>query len=163
VRHNLGHEVPVMARTLVLRDGLGGRIGTAVVFHPAESLDALPHGDTGEDGEVAQSQADLEDRLNTEFEDWIRGGQPFGVMWVEVDQAPELRRTHGPGLSRNAREGWTCAGTGLRPAEEIGRWGQDQFLIISHERTAEMLAAHAKTLAGLARTADFAGGATGYR
>jgi diguanylate cyclase (GGDEF)-like protein len=44
---------------------------------------------------------------------------------------------------------------GLRPAEELGRWGDDEFLVISHERTPEMLAAHAQTLAGLARTADF--------
>ena len=155
-RHKLGHELQAITRIVALRDALGERIGTAAVFHPAESLDALPHGDTGEDGEVAQSQADLEDRLNTEFEDWIRGGQPFGVMWVEVDQAPELRRTHGAGACHAMLEkvGHALA-QGLRPAEEIGRWGQDQFLIISHERTAEMLAAHAKTLAGLARTADF--------
>ena len=45
VRHKVGHDVPVMARVLVLRDGLGGRIGTGVVFHPVESLDALPHGE----------------------------------------------------------------------------------------------------------------------
>ena len=157
-------------------EAITGYAGTDLLMHPvprpletllegnrlaqfqagAESLDALPHGDTGEDGEVAQSQADLEDRLNTEFEDWIRGGQPFGVMWVEVDQAPELRRTHGAGACHAMLEkvGHALA-QGLRPAEEIGRWGQDQFLIISHERTAEMLAAHAKTLAGLARTADF--------
>ena len=45
--------------------------------------------------------------------------------------------------------------TGLKPAEEIGRWGDDEFLVLSHERTAAMLAAHAQTLAGLARTADF--------
>lgn len=44
---------------------------------------------------------------------------------------------------------------GLRPGEEVGRWGDDEFLIISHERTPEMLAAHAQVLAGLARTADF--------
>ncbi len=44
---------------------------------------------------------------------------------------------------------------GLRPAEEMGRWGDDEFLILSHERTPEMLAAHAQVLAGLARTADF--------
>src|SRR5215467_3449840 len=43
VRHKLGHEVPVMMRALVLRDGLGVRIGLAAIFHPAESLDALPH------------------------------------------------------------------------------------------------------------------------
>ena len=44
---------------------------------------------------------------------------------------------------------------GLRPTEQIGRWGEDEFLVLSHERTAEMLAAHAQVLAGLARTADF--------
>jgi GGDEF domain-containing protein len=35
------------------------------------------------------------------------------------------------------------------------RWGDDEFLVLSFERTPEMLAAHAQTLAGLARTADF--------
>jgi diguanylate cyclase (GGDEF)-like protein len=44
---------------------------------------------------------------------------------------------------------------GLRPAEVVGRWGDGEFLVISHERTLEMLAAHAQVLAGLARTADF--------
>ena len=45
--------------------------------------------------------------------------------------------------------------SGLKPAEEIGRWGDDEFLVLSHERNAAMLAAHAQTLAGLARTTDF--------
>jgi GGDEF domain-containing protein len=44
---------------------------------------------------------------------------------------------------------------GLKPAEEMGQWGDDEFLVLSHERTAESLAAHAQTLAGLARTTDF--------
>jgi diguanylate cyclase (GGDEF)-like protein len=44
---------------------------------------------------------------------------------------------------------------GLRPGEQVGRWGEDEFLVISHERTPEMLAEHAQVLAGLARTADF--------
>jgi GGDEF domain-containing protein len=44
---------------------------------------------------------------------------------------------------------------GLRPAEKMGRWGDDEYLVLSHERTPEMLAAHAQVLAGLARTADF--------
>jgi GGDEF domain-containing protein len=43
----------------------------------------------------------------------------------------------------------------LRPAEQVGRWGDNEFLIIAHERSTEMLAAHAQNLAGLARTADF--------
>src|ERR1039458_3523400 len=67
-RHKLGHELQAITRIVALRDGLGERIGTAAVFHPAESLDALPHGVTGENGAVAASQADIEDRLQIEFE-----------------------------------------------------------------------------------------------
>jgi len=46
-------------------------------------------------------------------------------------------------------------GQGLRPAEEMGRWDDDEFLIVAHERSADMLTAHAQMLDGLARTADF--------
>jgi diguanylate cyclase (GGDEF)-like protein/PAS domain S-box-containing protein len=158
VRHKLGHEVSVMTRSLVLRDGLGGRIGRAAIFHPAESLDALPRGETGEvqDIDVATSQADLDERLHSEFEDFARGGLPFGVLWIGVDQAHELRRTHGAAAcAAMLRKVQQALGAGLRPAEEIGRWGEDEFLVIAHERTVEMLATHARRLAGLARTTDF--------
>jgi PAS domain S-box-containing protein/diguanylate cyclase (GGDEF)-like protein len=154
--HKLGHDVPVMARYFMLRDEMGGRMGMEVLFHPADNLDALPHGECGQGGDVKASQAVVEDRLATMFGDFMRGGQPFGILWISVDQAAELRKTHGAGtceamLGKVER---TMTG-GLRPAEEMGRWGDDEFLILSHERTAEMLAAHAQVLAGLARTADF--------
>ncbi len=155
-RHKLGHELQAITRVVALRDGLGERIGTAAVFHPAESLDALPHGMTGENSAVAASQADIEDRLQMEFEDFERGGLPFGVLWISVDQAQGLRKTHGSGACEAMLEiVQRVLAHGLRPAEEVGRWGEDDFLIISHERTAEMLAVHAQALAGLARTADF--------
>jgi diguanylate cyclase (GGDEF)-like protein/PAS domain S-box-containing protein len=156
VRHKLGHDVPVMARITVLRDGFGGRIGTALVFHPTESLDALPRGDAGEDRDVRASQTEIEDRLQRIFDDFAHGGPAFGVLWIAVDQAPDLRKTHGIGACETMLDKIQRAlAKGLRPGEEMGRWGQDEFLIISHERTAELLAKHAATLAGLARTADF--------
>jgi diguanylate cyclase (GGDEF)-like protein len=155
-RHKLGHDVSTMVRPLLLRDPLGRRIGAAVLFHPAECLDALPHGETGEDRDVAASQADLTDRLQSLFEDFLRGGPPFGVLWITVDQAHDLRRTHGIGACEAmlARIDHALA-QGLRPGEHLGRWGEDEFLVISHERTAALLADHAQVLAGLARTADF--------
>ena len=155
-RHKLGHEVQTTARILALRDGVGERIGGAVIFHPAESLDSLPHGDSGEDRSVEASQADLEERLHLEFEDFTRGGMPFGVLWISVDQAHEMRKTHGLGACEAMLEKMHHAlAQGLRPTEELGRWGESEFLIISHERTPEMLGSHAQILAGLARTADF--------
>jgi diguanylate cyclase (GGDEF)-like protein/PAS domain S-box-containing protein len=155
-RHKLGHGVPVISRTLVLRDALGEPIGAAAVFHPAQSLDALPHSETGEDPDAEESRAELEERLQREFNDFARGGSPFGVLWIGVDQAEELRKTHGEGAHRAMIDKVRHAlAQGLRPAEEMNLCGEDEFLVVAHERSAEMLAAHARTLAGLARTADF--------
>ncbi len=154
--HRMGHNLPAMVRILVVRDGLGKRIGSTVLFHPAESLDALPRGETGETPGIEASQADMEDRLNNVFDDYTRGGLPFGVLWITVDQAHQLRQTHGQRACESMMEAvqHTLA-HGLRPGEDMGRWGADEFLVLSHERTAEMLNAHAQTLAGLTRTADF--------
>lgn len=154
--HRLGHILPLLVRVLALRDGLGGRIGTAVVFHPADNLDALPRGDCGESSGVEASQTELEDKLESEYEDFIRGGMPFGVLWITLDQAHELRKTHGARACEAMVEKMErTLMHGLRPAEQMGRWGEDEFLIISHERSAETLTAHGQVLAGLARTTDF--------
>jgi diguanylate cyclase (GGDEF)-like protein/PAS domain S-box-containing protein len=159
VRHKLGHDVQAIARRITLRDALGEHIGSAVAFHPAESLDALPHGEISEgsaEEDLQSSRANLEERLQMEFDDFDRGGAPFGVLWISVDQAAELRKTHGAAACNAMLDKVRHAvAQGLRPAEEMGRWGDDEFLIVSHERSAEMLASHAQNLVGLARTADF--------
>ena len=155
-RHKLGHDFSAMARLLVLRDAMGRRIGTAVLFHSTECLDALPHGEAGENTDVEASQEDLKDRLESLFEDSTEGGQEFGVLWITVDQAHDLRKTHGAGACEAMfKKVERVLTQGLRPAEYLGRWGEDEFLVISHERTPAMLAMHAQVLAGLARTADF--------
>jgi diguanylate cyclase (GGDEF)-like protein/PAS domain S-box-containing protein len=157
-RHKLGHAVQAIVERVTLSDGFGSRIGSAVYFHPAQGLDALPHGETGdEDAEDLQaSQAELEERLQIDFDDWARSGTPFGVVWVNVDQAQELRKSHGAAACQAMLEKVRRAlAQGLRPGEQMGRWGEGEFLVLAHERTAEMLAVHAQRLAGLARTADF--------
>ncbi len=156
VRHKLGHDVPVVARVLSLRNGMGGRIGAGVVFHPARSIDAVPHGELGEDASVGDSQTEMEERLASMHEDFLRSDIPLGVLWVTVDQACGLRRTHGArACAAMLEKVERTLASGLKPFEEIGRWGDDEFLVLSHERSSPMLAAHAQNLAGLARTTDF--------
>lgn len=157
-QHKLGHLVEAIAERATLRDGFGSPIGSAVYFHPAQGLDALPHGETGDwdAEELHASQAELEERLQIEFDNWVQSGTPFGVVWVRVDQAQELRRSHGAAACEAMIEKVRRAlAQGLRPGEQMGRWGEGEFLVLAHERTAEMLAVHAQTLAGLARTSDF--------
>jgi diguanylate cyclase (GGDEF)-like protein len=155
-RHKLDRNVSAMARLLVLRDGLGQRIGTAVMFHSTECLEALPHGEAGEDAAVEASQEDLKGRLESLFVDFSQGGVHFGVLWITVDQAHDLRKTHGASACESMlKKIEHTLAQGLRPGEHLGRWGNDELLVISHEATQSMLSAHAQVLAGLARTANF--------
>lgn len=155
-QHARGHDIPAISRKLILRDGLGERIGTAAVFHPAERTAALPHGETSEGSEVQESLAELEDRLEAAFELFQHEGVPLSVRWVRVDQAEELRRTHG---ARACEAMLECVertlANALRPGEEIGRWGDGEFLVLSAEGSGDLLANHSQVLAGIARTADF--------
>ena len=148
IHHKLGHQVQAIARRIILRDAVGEHLGTAIAFHPTESLDALPHGETSENTEqedLESSRVDLEERLQMEFDDFTRGGPPFGVLWIGVDQAQELRKTHGVAACNAMLDKVRHAlAQGLRPTEEMGRWGDDEYLIVAHERTAEMLASHAQ-------------------
>jgi diguanylate cyclase (GGDEF)-like protein/PAS domain S-box-containing protein len=156
MRHKWGQELQAIARPLVLRNALGERTGTAIVFHSVGSLNALPHGLADTNEEPCDAQKNFEERLREEFEVFDRGGGSLGVLWVIVDQAHELRRTHGAVACEAMMEKVRMAlAHGLRADEEIGRWGEDEFLVVSHERSQVALEAHGHTLVGVSRTADF--------
>ena len=160
LRHRQGYSLPAMLRSTPLRNSLGKRFGTLLRFHPVEEIDTLPHGvkeeNGGHENRVEQSQAEMEDRLDEDWQEWAANAVPFGLLWITVDQAAMLRKTHG----RDASEAMLAIIErtllhGLRPTEILGRWGDNEFLVLCHARTAEMLETHAHHLAGLARTADF--------
>jgi diguanylate cyclase (GGDEF)-like protein len=154
--HKLGHAVPGMLRKVALRDAVGAPAGAALLFYPVEEVDALPHGESGEGADIERSQADMEDRLDAAHHQWLTSHLPFGLLWLSVDQAVSMRKTHGCDACEAMLR--TVEHTLLRqmkPSEIIGRWGNHEFLVLAHERTAEVLLEHAQRLAGLARTADF--------
>jgi diguanylate cyclase (GGDEF)-like protein len=152
----LGGELLVLVRARVLRDELGERIGNAIIFHPAEGHDNLPHGEVAADSDAEGAQARLEERVEEVFDDFLKKGGTLGLLWITVDQAQDLRKTHGNRACETMLERVErTIANGLRPAEEIGRWGNDEFLVLAHEPMGAMLATHAQVLAGLARTTDF--------
>lgn len=155
-QHRCGTELPLMMRTTVLRDALGEHIGTAIIFHPAEHRDALPHGEICEESNIESAQADIEEQAQSAFEEFTRQGTPLGLLWITVDQAHEVRKTHGARACETMIDRIERTLThGLRLGEQIGRWGDDEFLVLTHEALAGSLGSHAQTLAGLARTSDF--------
>lgn len=156
MRHKLGHSVPVMLREETLISSLGNFLGTAFLFYPVEVTDSLPRGDCGGDRGIERTQTDMGDRLDAAHHQWLTSGMPFGLLWMTVDQAPTLRKTHGKDACEEMMR--TLEHTlfrQMKPGEVIGRWGCDEFLVLAHERTAELLLERARRLTGLARTADF--------
>jgi diguanylate cyclase (GGDEF)-like protein len=155
-QHRCGTELPLMMRTAVLRDSLGEHIGTAIIFHPAEHMDALPHGESCEESNIESAQADIEEQAQSAFEEFTRLGRPLGLLWITLDQAHEVRKTHGARACETMIDRIERTLThGLHPGEQIGRWGDDEFLVLAHEALAVSLGSHAQVLAGLARTSDF--------
>jgi diguanylate cyclase (GGDEF)-like protein/PAS domain S-box-containing protein len=161
IRHKKGHSLPAMLRRTALRDELGKRFGTLLRFHPVEEIDTLPHGMTDgcDDGllnHLEESQTGLQDRLDEAMQEWELNQVPFGVLWITVDQALTMRKTHGHDASEAMlRIVEQTLLHGLRPTEMLGRWGTNEYLVVSHERSGEMLESRAKHLAQLSRTADF--------
>ena len=155
-QHLVGDDLPVMARRMVLRNSLGERIGTAAIFHCADQSSAFLYGENGNSGVGGDRQSDLQERLEMEYQAALRGGAPLGVLWITVDRAWELRKTHG------ARACEAMLGTvertlanALIGSEGVGRWSEDDFLVVAREGGGEQLASRAQVLAGVARTADF--------
>ncbi|HUB29019.1 MAG TPA: diguanylate cyclase [Terracidiphilus sp.] len=155
-QHRSGSELMLMMRTVMLRDALGMRIGKAVVFRRAEGVNSLPHGESSEELNLETAQEEIEEVVRSAYAEFVESGTPLGLLWIAVDQARELRRTHGANAYETMLERMERTLTnGLRPSEEIGRWGDDEFLVVSHEGAPAALAAHGQALAGLARTLDF--------
>ncbi len=155
IHHKLGHSIPGMLHKAVLHDAEGADIGEALLFYPVEEAAALPHGES-EEAAVIDEQAEMEDRLAAAHHQWLSSGLSMSVLWIRVDQARTLRRTHG---HEACEEMLHLVGDALlrqqRPGEILGRWGDDEFLMICHERSPYLLVQHAQRLTGLARTVGF--------
>ena len=140
LRHKQGHTVPAMLRRVKLSDANCRPTGAALLFFAVEEVDALPHGESGEGVGLERSQAEMEDRLEAAHHQWLTNQMPLGLLWILVDQAASLRKTHG----RDACESMlrVVEQTLMRqmnPAEILGRWGNDEYLVLAHERTPELL------------------------
>ena len=156
IHHKLGHSVPGMLHRADLHDEQDAKIGEALMFYPVEEAAMLPHGDSDEGTEIEADQAEMEDRLAAAYHQWLTSGLPMSLLWIRVDQARTLRKTHG----HEACEEMLHRVSDMllrqkRPAETLGRWGDDEFLMISHEHSPEVLLQHAQRLVGLARTVEF--------
>jgi diguanylate cyclase (GGDEF)-like protein len=156
LNHKLGYTVAGMVRVFDLHDSLGASSGKALLFYPIEDLETIADVESPDAIDIEHNHSEMKDRLEAAHHQWMTGDIPFGLLWIKVDQAESLRKSHGRDACESMlRTVQQTLARQRKPSEVIGRWEASEFLVLTHERTPELLVEHAQRLAGIARTADF--------
>jgi len=137
LRHKQGHRVPVLVRSIPLRDEFGAVIGSAEVFE--ESACRFEENRTPDSAKrVSLDRAtDIPDRevvlagVSAALEAFAASAAAFGVLSVAVDHLDHLRHVYGCQAIREiyyATAQTLLAGT--RPEDLVGRLKEDRFTVL---------------------------------
>lgn len=155
-QHKLGHEIQVTARARVLRNDLGERIGHAIYFRPGDRRGPIATNESALTPDAESAHEQLAERIEESFVEFKKSGKPFGIVWISVDQASGLRVSHGARACNAMLDSVERAlSNSLHSGEEIGRWNDSEFVVLSQEPALERLSGRMQVLAGLARTSVF--------
>ncbi len=141
ILHKEGYRIPIVLRTLPIRNSRGAVVGAAESFEKNRSasewtrrhsafedfgcLDAVT-------GVAAKSY--METQLREHLITFAEHNVPFGILLVQIDHLDECRASRGPGVVPTilriiAQSVENC----VRPTDLVGCWGKDQFMAILFE------------------------------
>jgi diguanylate cyclase (GGDEF)-like protein/PAS domain S-box-containing protein len=138
ILHKDGYRVPIVLRTMPIRNSRGAVVGAAESFEKNRSASDWTRRQSGfadfgcldaMTGVAAQSfmETHLRENLITFAEHHI----PFGILLVQIDHMDQFRASRGPGVVSTilrviAQSIENC----VRPTDLVGCWGENQFIAI---------------------------------
>jgi diguanylate cyclase (GGDEF)-like protein/PAS domain S-box-containing protein len=138
ILHKDGYRVPIVLRTIPIRNSRGAVVGAAESFEKNRSasewsrrqsvyadlgcLDAMT-------GVAAKSF--METQLREHLMTFAEHNLPFGILLIQVDHMDQYRATRGPGVAPSilrivAQSVENC----VRPTDVVGCWDENQFIAI---------------------------------
>jgi len=88
-----------------------------------------------------------------------RSGQPFAVLFLDLDHFKAVNDAYGHGAGDSCLREWgSVVGSGLRGADRLGRWGGEELLVVLPDLGGGGAAAVAERIRGLVAGHAFAGG-----
>jgi diguanylate cyclase (GGDEF)-like protein/PAS domain S-box-containing protein len=138
LRHKEGHPVHVLMRVAPIRDERGSVIGIAESFDEQkfasdrdrnqQTLSA--HGCMDETTGIP-NQEFTQFHLNENLASFVRYHLPFGILAIQVDRMEHFRAAYGrQAAAAILRVVAQTMKSAFRPADFVGRWADDQFLVI---------------------------------
>jgi diguanylate cyclase (GGDEF)-like protein/PAS domain S-box-containing protein len=138
ILHKDGYRVPIVLRTMPIRNSHGAVVGAAESFERNRSASDWTRRQAGfadfgcldtVTGVAAQSF--METQLRENLITFAEHNIPFGLLLVQIDHMDRLRASRGPGVVPTilrviAQSVENC----LRPTDLVGCWGENQFIAI---------------------------------
>lgn len=136
LHHKTGHLVPVLARTIPLRDKAGDIIGGLEIFSddsPRQALrkeiEQLKHLSLIDALTELPNRHYVETQITNALSLLDRINMPFGVIFFDIDHFKQFNDNHGHLVGDQALK--TTADTfkhTIRSFDTMGRWGGEEFL-----------------------------------
>jgi diguanylate cyclase (GGDEF)-like protein/PAS domain S-box-containing protein len=141
ILHKEGFRVPVMLRTIPIRNSHGTVIGAAESFDRNPSASDRTRREAGladfgclDETTGVPTRNFMETQLRENLTTFAEHGIPFGILLIEVDGMDQYRSRRGPGVVPTvlrvvAQTVENC----LRPTDLVGRWSEQHFVAVLME------------------------------
>jgi len=157
--HKDGHEIPVRVRAVPVRNAHGSIVGAVETFEgqqaaPAEREDDLRFAGSVDDISGVASHVMMQSHLRETLATFSELHVPFGVLCLRLEGLEDFRARYGPEAAACLlRAVGSTLESSLWRTDYVGRWNDDQFLVIVNgcsedalyavaERVRRMLASH---------------------
>jgi two-component system, cell cycle response regulator len=138
ILHKEGYRVPIVLRTMPIRNSHGAVVGAAESFERNRSASEWTRRQStfadlacldAATGVAAKSY--METQLRDHVSAFPENQAPFAILLVQIDHLEEFRASRGPGVVSTilrviAQSIMNC----VRPTDLVGCWGENQFMAI---------------------------------
>ena len=147
LHHKDGHRVPVNIRTSPLRDARGEVLGGLEVFAPTgdsdrleEELESMRRLALFDPLTEIPNRRYAEMTLRARQDEFSRYDWPYGVLLLDVDHFKRFNDEHGHSTGDAVlRMVAQTLSVNLRSFDQVGRWGGEEFLVVSARTDRDML------------------------
>ena len=138
LRHKEGHRLPVLVRTMPVRDENGAVVGAVEVFSRqsfrndmVKRIQELEKEALVDPLTRMVNRRHLEASLQTRIEELNRYGWQFGLLFIDIDHFKRVNDDHGHDTGdKLLRLVAMTLSNSVRPFDLVGRWGGEEFLAI---------------------------------
>ncbi|OHC00319.1 MAG: diguanylate cyclase [Planctomycetes bacterium RIFCSPLOWO2_12_FULL_39_13] len=163
IRHKNGHRIPVLVRTMLVRDISGQAVGAVEIFSDnspklaiTQRIKELEKMALLDPLTELANRRYIESNIQTKLDEMRRYGRPFGILFMDIDRFKNINDFYGHEIGDKVLI--MVSNTlikNVRASDIVGRWGGEEFIAIIPNINEEQLYFTANKLRVLVEQSGF--------